>query len=1446
VGIYKIVSRFFIFLFGVFCLQGALQAAHASEYHTRAADDFAIALSESPEYGELLELFVDIQAARAEQASIKVLRPKVHALIKRIEFVQKYAQDPLLSGLLAWCYAQKGCGKRTLAAWHKALIAVAAVAVLAGSAFAVGRKLDSRREQSRTSGENALAAVNRGLNRGPGGQERGAAQPVVAPVPAPRVTTDQELIARLTQAYEDDIDRLYQYGRETLQPVCRSCKQPLVCGDSVIIALPRAGYADPFAEGVHELCGLLSDRWMDGMRRRPRDYRRYEVPLRECNLELPGRSLAATASGSDRGLLRTERGDVFYLQTSNGASGRAWRQAFEQSLPGDIFDYCVRGFDLAATPERTIVFDFDPYHKYARLRNIDPSVCDGRQFWIYKRRASAATTGGASAGAGEGTVTGAMASSGRSGLAGGGTAGAVPPRTPLRSVHGGTADFKVGQLATSEFFYDTAANVAEPGCLFRHPRGSIALCLGKRYEPGTASYKYSFQAITDSQFLLGDLADYYLRQYSLDAAVPNFVERGSVIYDKYGKLTGVAGAYVMKQLWIYKRRVLAAAAGGAAAGAGKGPVTGSGASSERRGVAGGGSSWSISSSESSWTEAEPAIRARRLACGRVGDDALTGEGPPSWPVPYGTLRFRQFEDGNVDCSAHVGRLFRSNNGDFCILLSCNQTSPGNYRYLYYNMLRRDIGNECFSGAMSDYWVQFVGGNAPPRSIVRSGILYTAYFYLVDCIPNPEAKHIWFYKRDGVGDSSLASGVRAATDDEQVHSDRLICHVCRRDMGAGHAVVIHWYDGFSLSGRVERKHHVMHKFCCPTLSGLRANFCPCCSSDVGNELCSYVHNPLGRAGVSSVDARTAGGATVAASAGAGEGTVTGAARSSVGAEDPHIKIIPPAIFQPLTDRTKANFCSSNPTLDLSDTRENFIVDLQSRMARRYVYISKGQTHFCVLQNIEFEGDLADYQVIESGEVGPDGYSLYAQFSTGEEGAPSKKFLIYRRNDVRTLSASGAGAAASAGAGAGASSEQRGVASRRVEHEVVDRIADTRIFSLGVEKVLESADGTAPGNFDSLIRPSYLFDLSNEVKAFCTRQVGNSYYFQEIEGSLLTGSALDYYVFFYEAGKVAQNSRQYNGMLLYKYGRLQNVVASQGEGEYWLYRRLTLAPTTGGATAGAGAGAGAGSGVSSELSDVVARPSTASHVEGLPLYELGQLQTVTTSGVQPRVGSLFATQDGQQALCVGLLSESFSLYAPEILTYSYQILNRNLDGDLSDYQVRSYDLSDMAPSSIVYHGDEYDACASFGNPRGEYADKLVRIYRRRVPITLAGGASAVSMPVKILTQRNLIPLRMEAYGQWRYRDDLSYVNEPDVVVSWPLRARSFLTMTLDGQRRWMYIFDQGNFFVIRPDDQLEGSMCDYTIVELGEDPPLGYSLYAQFDANKQDGTTSTFLIYRRNGS
>ncbi len=699
-GIYKIASRGFIFLVGVLCVQGSIDRVYASAglhtqsaYHARSADDFAIALSEKPEYGELLELFVDIQGARAEQASIKVLRPKVHTLIRRIQFVQKYAQDPLLSDLLAWCYAQKGCGKRRLAAWHKALITVAAVAVLAGSAFAVGRKLDSGRLLSRTPDVSTMAAGSRGLTRGHVEQERDAVQPFAVPVLAPRVATAEELIAGLDQAYEyeDDINSLYHYRRETFQPVCRSCRQPFVCGDSVIIALPRAGYADLFAEGVHKMCGLLWDRWMDGMRRRPQNYRRYEVPLRECNLELYGRSLPATASGSDRGLLRTERGDVFYLQTLNGASGSAWHQTFEQSLPGDIFDYCVRGFDVATTPESTIVFDSHPYHKYARLSNIDSSVRDGRQFWIYKRPTLAPTTGGATAGAGEGAVNGA------------------------------------------------------------------------------------------------------------------------------------------------------------------------GASSERRGV---------------------------------------------------------------------------------------------------------------------------------------------------------------------------------------------------------------------------------------------------------------------------------------------------------------------------------------------------------------------------------------------------------------GVP---------------------------------------------------------------------------------------------------------------------------------------------------------------------------------------------------------PSTASHTGRLPLYELGRPQTVTTSGVQPRVGSLFATQAGQQALCVGSSSESVSLYVPANLTYSYQILHRNLDGDLSDYQVRSYGLSDTAPLSIAHHGDDYDAYASLSDPRGEYTGKLVRIYRRRVPASVAGGAPAgtgveagagapvVSTHVKELNKRPFIPLSERVYDVWVSNSfNRSYVNEPDVAVSWPLQNRSFLTMILDGQPKCIYIFDAANFFLITPDDQLEGSMSDYKIIELGEREPAGYSLYAQFGANKQDRTTSTFFIYRRNGS
>jgi hypothetical protein len=116
-------QMFFMLAFFVCGAGRAFLGAHSVQSSALHADDLAIALSEKPEYGELFDLFVDIQVALAGHEPIKVLRPKVYGLIKRIEFVQKYTQDSLLSDVLAWCYAQKGCGKRKLAAWHKALIA---------------------------------------------------------------------------------------------------------------------------------------------------------------------------------------------------------------------------------------------------------------------------------------------------------------------------------------------------------------------------------------------------------------------------------------------------------------------------------------------------------------------------------------------------------------------------------------------------------------------------------------------------------------------------------------------------------------------------------------------------------------------------------------------------------------------------------------------------------------------------------------------------------------------------------------------------------------------------------------------------------------------------------------------------------------------------------------------------------------------------------------------------------------------------------------------------------------------------------------------------------------------------------------------------------------------------------------------------------------------------
>jgi hypothetical protein len=115
--------------------------SHAAVYTGRSADELAVALSEKPEYSELFDLFVDVQVMLIEGQSVQKIGPAMRQLIARIEFVQKYAIDSLLTEVLTWCYAQKGLRKRSLAGWKKALIALAAVAVFVGAAYAVKRAM---------------------------------------------------------------------------------------------------------------------------------------------------------------------------------------------------------------------------------------------------------------------------------------------------------------------------------------------------------------------------------------------------------------------------------------------------------------------------------------------------------------------------------------------------------------------------------------------------------------------------------------------------------------------------------------------------------------------------------------------------------------------------------------------------------------------------------------------------------------------------------------------------------------------------------------------------------------------------------------------------------------------------------------------------------------------------------------------------------------------------------------------------------------------------------------------------------------------------------------------------------------------------------------------------------------------------------------------------------
>jgi hypothetical protein len=119
-------------------------SSSAAAYNGRSADDLALALSERPEYAELFELFVTVQVMIAQQSPLKKIRPHVFKLIERIQFVQKYASDEVLDEVMSWCYAQKGCSKRAMAGWKKALIGMAAAVFVLGLGVGV-RKVRARR-----------------------------------------------------------------------------------------------------------------------------------------------------------------------------------------------------------------------------------------------------------------------------------------------------------------------------------------------------------------------------------------------------------------------------------------------------------------------------------------------------------------------------------------------------------------------------------------------------------------------------------------------------------------------------------------------------------------------------------------------------------------------------------------------------------------------------------------------------------------------------------------------------------------------------------------------------------------------------------------------------------------------------------------------------------------------------------------------------------------------------------------------------------------------------------------------------------------------------------------------------------------------------------------------------------------------------------------------------
>jgi|GEM_PF-6454535 len=249
-------------------------SSSAAVYNGRSADDLALALSARPEYAELFELFVTVQVMITEQSPLKKIRPHVFKLIERIQFVQKYASDELLDEVVSWCYAQKGCSKRAMAGWKKALIGMAAAAVLVLSFVAIRRR-------HRHGAHPGHGGVHDAALAGPGHHlgHLGAIHPPLlaafvggggggAPVPAPGgggapgagIVGGGGGASELPRATFTELGRFSEDSRRANCPICVELFKG---GQQIVLHIPDGAAHN--VHGVHQRC--LFDYWRHTGRR---------------------------------------------------------------------------------------------------------------------------------------------------------------------------------------------------------------------------------------------------------------------------------------------------------------------------------------------------------------------------------------------------------------------------------------------------------------------------------------------------------------------------------------------------------------------------------------------------------------------------------------------------------------------------------------------------------------------------------------------------------------------------------------------------------------------------------------------------------------------------------------------------------------------------------------------------------------------------------------------------------------------------------------------------------------------------------------------------------------------------------------------------------------------------------------------------------------------------